>query len=74
MNIPKQILEWIKINKISNDQLKDQLVKKIERCMEQNYFRFNKKFYIQMKGLFMASALSSLMVENIYINWEYNLK
>ena len=46
---------------------KKQLIKVIKGCVNQNYFRFNNKFYIQKKGLPMASSLSPILAE-IYMN------
>jgi hypothetical protein len=67
-NIPiDKVMELIKENRMNKFQYKDQMVEMIKTCMEQNYFRFNNKFYIQKKGLPMGSSLSPIMAE-IYMN------
>lgn len=55
---------------MSKCQHKDQLVKNIEICMKQQYFKFNKIFYTQTKELHMGSALSLFMAEIYKNNFE----
>lgn len=63
----RRVIELIKSNRMKEYQYKGQLIKNIEVCMEQNYFRFNNKYYIQTRGLPMGSSLSPIMAE-IYMN------
>lgn len=67
-NIPvNKVLQIIEENKLGGYENKKELVSLIKECMEQNYFRFNNKFYIQKRGLPMGSPMSPLLAE-IYMN------
>jgi hypothetical protein len=71
-NIPiKQTLEIIEKNLKNNPTLtteaRNELMNLLEITLQQNYFRFNEKFYSQPDGLAMGSPLSGILSE-IYLN------
>ena len=71
-NIPvEKTLKLIEKNKLKGYEKKEELIKVIQECLKQNYFRFNNKFYIQKKGLPMGSSMSPIMAE-IYMNYFEN--
>jgi len=67
-NIPKQeLMEILKNNNFGNDPFKDKYLKLIDTAIEQNYCRFNNKYYKSTKGLAMGSPMSPILAE-IYMN------
>ena len=54
-------------NNMGEYRYKKQLMEVIKECVNQNYFRFNNKIYIQKKGLPMGSSLSPILAK-IYMN------
>ena len=65
-----KVIKLIKDNNMGEYRYKKQLMKVIKECVNQNYFRFNNRFYIQKKGLPMGSSLSPLFIilAEIYMN------
>ena len=59
-------LKLVEDNRMGNYEYKKQLVKVIKECVQQNYFRFNDRVYIQEEGLPMGSSLSPILAD-IYI-------
>ena len=75
-NIP--VLETIEILKnnliktaILNRQQIDELISLLQIVLKQNYFTYDKRFFIQEDGLAMGSPLSGLLAE-IYLNFYEN--
>ena len=56
-------------SKLSSEQKSD-LKKLVQICLQQNYFKFNNKFYMQLDGLPMGSPLSPLLSEIFMDDWE----
>lgn len=63
----KQILKDLVSNSSLNNQAQTELLSLLNICIEQNYFSFNNKFYIQKDGLPMGSPLSPWLTE-VYMN------
>ena len=59
-------VKLVEDNRMGNYEYKKQLVKVIKECVQQNYFRFKDRFYIQEEGLPMGSSLSPILAD-IYI-------
>lgn len=67
-NIPtNDTIKIIKENNLKNIEYKEEIVDVVRICLQQNYFRFNNKYYIQNEGLPMGSPLSPIIAE-IYMN------
>ena len=66
INLDK-VVNIIEKNRMGVYQFKDQIIMVIKECIQQNYFRFNNKFYIQKFGLPMRSLLSLILAE-IFMN------
>jgi hypothetical protein len=68
-----KVIDLIENNRMGNYEDKGQLVKVIKECLQQSYFRFNDKFYIQERGLPMGSPLSPILAEIFMNNFENKL-
>ena len=67
-NIPIiDTMKLIKENNLTNIEYKEEIIECLRICLQQNYFRFNNKFYIQKEGLPMGSPLSPIIAE-IFMN------
>ena len=62
-----KVIKLINDNNVGEYRYKKQSIKVVKECVNQNYFWFNNKFYIQKKGLPMGSSLPPILAE-IYMN------
>ena len=76
-SIPTGDVKTIVTSLINNSELIDSnktaLIKVIETCLEQNYFKFNNQIYKQTNGLPMGSPLSPLLSELYMTDFETNV-